>query len=107
MKRIEFNEIVTEEEPLVGRVLKLTHGRGFDLAIDAISGPIMQALSEAAAHEAKLVVYGVLDPNPVDFPLYPALTKGISMTGFHYVFHLLEQPERRQRMIDFLEKALQ
>ncbi|MEO0877720.1 MAG: zinc-binding dehydrogenase, partial [Bacteroidota bacterium] len=50
---------------------------------------------------------GVLDPRPVDFPLYPALTKGINLTGFHYVFHLLDQPERRQQMIDFLENALQ
>ena len=98
--------IVTEEESLAERVLVLTSNRGFDLAIDAISGPIIQELSEAAAVEAKLVIYGVLDPNPVDFPLYPALTKGIRITGFHYVFHLLEDPKRRQHMIGFLENAL-
>lgn len=96
--------IVTDEEPMAERVQELTNGNGYDICIDAITGSIVGALAEAAGPEARLLLYGVLDPSPFEFPLYPVLGKGLRISGFHLGFHLLNHLERRKKMSEYLTR---
>ena len=98
--------IATEEDNLIDEVEKISNGRGFDLAIDPIAGSMINQLAEAAAPEAKIVVYGALSPEQPSLPLYPLLLKGISLHGFHLVFHLLRHPNRVKELQDHLLEGL-
>ena len=99
--------IATQEEDLVDEVKKITKERGFDLALDPIAGSMMSPLAEAAAPESRIVIYGALSPEAAPLPLYPLLLKGISLYGFHLVFHVLRHPHRVKEMQDHLLDGLQ
>jgi NADPH:quinone reductase-like Zn-dependent oxidoreductase len=53
--------IVTNEEDLSTRVMEITAGHGADLIFDAIAGPLLETLAQAAAPGATIVEYGALD----------------------------------------------
>lgn len=91
--------IATDEENFATRVQEITGGKGFDLAVDAVSGPFLELLAAAAAHEATIVEYGALSMAPVNYPLFPAIAKGLRVVGFHLVWNLLDYPTRRAAAI--------
>ena len=99
--------IATEEENLTAQIQELTNGKGFDIAVDPVTGSIVNELAEAAGFEAKIVLYGRLNNEDGLFPLFPVLGKGINITGFHLSFHLLEHQDRRDKMVAFLTRQLQ
>ena len=51
--------IVTEEEDLVGRLQKLTEGRGVEVVLDACGGSQMKLLGDVMAPLGKLILYGM------------------------------------------------
>lgn len=91
--------IATDQEDFVARVQEITEGKGFNLAFDAVSGPFLEKLGEACAHEARIVEYGALSMAPVSYPLFPAIAKGFSVTGFHLTWNLMDFADRRERAI--------
>lgn len=97
--------IITEEENLQERISSITNNKGFDICVDPITGSIINLLAEVAAQEAKIVIYGILNPTESIVPIYPLLTKGVTISGFHLSFHLLDIPKRKQAMEDFLKKG--
>ena len=99
--------IVTSGEDMVERILDLTDGRGFDIALDAIAGEAGETLANAGAFEAKLIVYGLLSGAPSITPFYPMVTKGLEVKGFHLSWHLLDLPERRKAAVDHLNRGLE
>lgn len=98
--------IATQEENLIGKIQALTNGKGFDIAVDPVTGSIVNELAEAASFEARIVLYGRLNNEDTVFPLFPVLGKGIKITGFHLSLHLLNHQDRRDQMVNFLTKQL-
>ncbi|TLX56065.1 alcohol dehydrogenase [Stutzerimonas nosocomialis] len=69
--------IATEEEDLVGRVQKLTEGRGVEVILDACGGSQMALLGDVMAPCGKLVLYGLNGGNETAFPACAAFEKNI------------------------------
>lgn len=94
--------IATDEEDFVERVRELTGGQGFDLALDSLSGPFVEKLVEAAAHEARIIEFGALSMTPGSFGPYPVIAKGLSIIGFHVVYNLFDYPDRRETAMEYV-----
>jgi NADPH:quinone reductase-like Zn-dependent oxidoreductase len=71
--------IVSEEEDYVARVKEITGGRGVRLTFDPVAGPFVEKLADAAAPGGIIFQYGALSLAPTPFPLFVALTKGLSI----------------------------
>lgn len=74
--------IATEEEDLVARVKEITSGKGARIVFDPISGPIVEKLAEATAPLGIIFEYGALSYEPTPFPLFAALSKGLTIRGY-------------------------
>lgn len=98
--------IITSREALATEVLALTGGKGVDVIVDSISGPIVTDLAECAAPGGRIFLYGRLDERPTPYPLITCMKKGLSITGYT-LWELVLDPVRRRRaeqwIIDRLE----
>ena len=74
--------IATEEEDLVKRVHEITGGKGARVTFDPIGGKGIERLANAAAYGGVTYEYGALAAEPTPFPLFTALTKGLSVQGY-------------------------
>lgn len=91
--------IATGEEDFAARVMKITDGRGFDIAFDPVAGPFLETLAAGAAVEATIVEYGALSMSDTAFPLMSAIGKGLRVCGFHLLYNLFQHPDRTQRAL--------
>lgn len=82
--------------PLAEQVLALTGGRGADVIVDSISGPIVEELAEAAAPRGQIFLYGRLDERPTPYPLVTCMKKGLSISGYTLWQIVLDAAERRR-----------
>lgn len=98
--------IATDEEDLAERIMEITGGKGFDVAIDPVSGSFLEMLANAAAHEARIVEYGALSMAPATFPLFPAIAKGLQVMGFHVCWNLFDFPDRRAAAVADITKHI-
>ncbi|MBB6342852.1 NADPH:quinone reductase-like Zn-dependent oxidoreductase [Pseudomonas fluvialis] len=69
--------ILTEEQDLVSRVVKLTDGRGVDIVMDALGGPQMCLLGDVLAPRGRLILFGLQGGNETPFPACAAFQKNI------------------------------
>jgi NADPH:quinone reductase-like Zn-dependent oxidoreductase len=74
--------IATEEEDLVARVKEITGGKGTRIIFDPIAGKGIEQLAQAAALGGTIFEYGALAPESMPFPLFAALSKGLSIRGY-------------------------
>lgn len=74
--------IATEEEDFVARVNEITGGQGARIIFDPICGKGLERLAQAAAWHGTIFEYGALAPEPTPFPLFTALSKGLSVRGY-------------------------
>jgi NADPH:quinone reductase-like Zn-dependent oxidoreductase len=74
--------IATEEEDLIARVQQITGGKGARVIFDPVAGPSVEKLAEAAAYGGVIIEYGALSMQPTPFPLFPALTKALTVRGY-------------------------
>lgn len=74
--------IATEEEDFLARVKEITGGKGARVIFDPIGGNGIELLAKAAAFGGTIYEYGALAPEPTPFPLYTALSKGLSVRGY-------------------------
>jgi NADPH:quinone reductase-like Zn-dependent oxidoreductase len=74
--------ITTEEEDIVARVKEITVGKGARVIFDPVGGPFLEKLAEAAAIGGIIFQYGLLSMQPTPFPLFAALSKGLSIRGY-------------------------
>jgi len=90
-------------------VLALTGGRGADVVVDSISGPIVGELAECAAFRGHIFLYGRLDERPTPYPLIPCMKKALSLTGYT-LWEIVLDPQRRARaerwIIERLEQGV-
>ncbi|HEX3446088.1 MAG TPA: zinc-dependent alcohol dehydrogenase family protein [Chthoniobacterales bacterium] len=93
--------INTNSEDLVQRVHKITDGKGFALAFDPIAGPGLETLAKAAGKGAMIMEYGALAPEPTPYPLFAAISKGLTIRGYT-LFEINTDPERQGRAKKFI-----
>jgi NADPH:quinone reductase-like Zn-dependent oxidoreductase len=74
--------IATEEEDFVGRVNQITGGKGARVIFDPIAGKGVELLAQVAAFGGTIFEYGALASGPTPFPLFAALSKGLSVRGY-------------------------
>jgi len=98
--------VVTESEDLANRLSDITNGTGVDLVCDSVIGDMIAPAAEALVAEGRLVLMGFQSGEIPGLPFYPLLTKGISIKGFHLVWHLLDHDDRRKAAVDFLMPLL-
>lgn len=98
--------VVTGEQPLVDRVQALTGGRGADVIVDSISGPIIDELASCAAYRGKIFLYGRLDERPTPFPLIACMKKALSISGYT-LWEIVLEPKRRARAERWIVERLE
>lgn len=74
--------IANREEDYVKRIQEITDGKGVRLTFDPVAGPEIEKLASAAAPGGIIFEYGVLSGQPTPFPLFSALSKGLTVRGY-------------------------
>ncbi len=87
--------IVTDTENLQERVEQITGGKGCRVIFDPIGGKGVEALADAAAHRGVIYEYGALAAEPTPFPLFTALSKGLTIQGYT-LFEVVGDAETRR-----------
>lgn len=101
--------IVSGREALAPRVLEITAGRGADVIVDAISGPLVNELAECAAFRGRIFLYGRLDETPTPYPLITCMKKALAISGYT-LWEIVLDPALRRRaqawILDSLERGV-
>ena len=74
--------IATQEEDFLARVNEITGGKGARVIFDPIAGKGVELLAQAAAYHGTIFEYGRLAPETTPFPLFTAMSKGLSVCGY-------------------------
>jgi NADPH:quinone reductase-like Zn-dependent oxidoreductase len=93
--------IATDEKDFLARVKEITGGKGARVIFDPIGGKGISALAEAAAYAGTIFEYGALAPEPTPFPLYTALSKGLTVRGYT-VREILSVPELKAKAVKYV-----
>ena len=88
--------IATQEEDFVARVKEITGDKGARVIFDPIAGKGVELLAQAAAVGGTIFEYGALAPGPTPFPLFTALSKGLSVRGYT-LREVLSDPKLRAK----------
>lgn len=88
--------IATEEEDFIARVKEITGAKGARVIFDPIAGKGIELLAQAAAVGGTIFEYGALASEPTPFPLFAALSKGLSIRGYT-VREILSVPKLRAK----------
>jgi NADPH:quinone reductase-like Zn-dependent oxidoreductase len=97
--------IVTDEENLVARVKDITKGAGARIIFDAVAGPQVDKLAEAAAPGATIFLYGLLGGTQTPFPLILAFQKALTIRGY-WLMEILISPERSAKAKSYVYDRL-
>jgi NADPH:quinone reductase-like Zn-dependent oxidoreductase len=93
--------IATDEQDFLARVKQITGGKGAQVIFDPIGGKGVTALAEAAAYQGTIFEYGALAPEPTPFPLFAALSKGLTVRGYT-VREILSVPELKAEAVKYV-----
>jgi NADPH:quinone reductase-like Zn-dependent oxidoreductase len=74
--------VFTAEQDLVAEIMRLTDGKGAQVAFDPVGGSTLANLTKALASRGILIVYGMLDPEPALLPTRDMMSKGLSIRGY-------------------------
>jgi NADPH:quinone reductase-like Zn-dependent oxidoreductase len=98
--------IVTDEENPAERVMALTSAIGASVVFDPVAGPMLERLAAAAAPGATIFEYGALASAPTPFPLFTALSKGLTIRGYT-LFEIVKDTEKLARGKQYIRDGLQ
>jgi NADPH2:quinone reductase len=74
--------VFTGEQDLVAETMRLTDGKGAQVAFDPVGGPAVADLIKALAPRGILIVYGMLDTEPALLPIRDMMSKSLSIRGY-------------------------
>ena len=86
--------IVTDTEDLATRVKEITGGNGCGVIFDPIGGQILEQLATVASYRGVIYEYGALAPEPTPYPLFTALSKGLTIQAYT-LFEVVSDPAIR------------
>jgi NADPH:quinone reductase-like Zn-dependent oxidoreductase len=98
--------IVTDQENVGRRTKEITDGKGARLIFDAVGGPFVDKLAQAASPGGTIIIYGLLSMESTPFPLGQALSKGLNLRGYT-LFEISGFPEKLARAKQFVYDGLQ
>ncbi|MBI3408137.1 MAG: zinc-dependent alcohol dehydrogenase family protein [Planctomycetes bacterium] len=98
--------IVTDDEDLVARVKEITAGTGARIIFDPIAGPGLESLATAAADSGTIFVYGALAPEPTVYPLFPALSKHLTIQAYT-IFQIVSDSKLRAEAESYLYRHIE
>ena len=98
--------IMTEKEDLAEAVMTITSGKGASIIFDAVAGPLLEKLADAAASSAIIFEYGALSSAPTIFPLFSSLKKGLTVRGYT-LFEIVKDAEKLARGKQYVYDSLQ
>jgi NADPH:quinone reductase-like Zn-dependent oxidoreductase len=93
--------IAMEEEDFLARVKEITGGKGPRVIFDPVAGKGIELLAQAAAVGGTIFEYGALAPEPTPFPLFTALSKGLSIRGYT-LREILSVPKLRVKAEEYV-----
>lgn len=68
---------------LAERLRDVTHGRGFDLALDSVGGEVAATLADSLAPFGRLVSFGVASGSPLTMASHRLMRRSATVSGFH------------------------
>jgi NADPH:quinone reductase len=80
-------------------------GRGARIVFDPVAGPYVETLAAATAPLGTIFLYGILSLQPTPFPLFKALSNGLTLRGYT-LFEITRDAERLVRGVAFVERGL-
>lgn len=98
--------IVSDDEDIVARVNQITEGRGARIVFDPAGGSNVEKLAASSAMGGIIFIYGALAPEPTPFPLFAALSKGLTVRGYT-LFEIMSKPELRELAQHYVFDGLQ
>lgn len=93
--------IATQEEDFVARVKEITRNKGARVIFDPIAGKGIELLAQAAAVGGTIFEYGALAPESTPFPLFTALSKGLSIRGYT-LREILSVPKLKAKAVQYV-----
>ena len=75
------------------------------MIFDPVGGPALEALIEAAASKAVIVLYGLLDRRPASLDVGTVLFKGLTIRGYE-LFETTTDAKRRAAAVAFIVEHL-
>lgn len=85
--------VASEEEVLAERLIAIAGPAGMRAALDAVGGPIVEALAASMAPNGIVIEYGGLSAESIPFPMPAALAKRLTIRG--YLVHEVIEDSRR------------
>ncbi|WP_338426149.1 zinc-dependent alcohol dehydrogenase family protein [Sphingopyxis kveilinensis] len=85
--------VAFEEEAVAERLIAIVGSTGVRATLDAVGGPIVEALAAAMAPNGIVIEYGGLGAQPTPFPMPAALAKRLTLRGY-LVHEVIEDNHR-------------
>ena len=98
--------IVSDKEDIAETTMEITDGAGANVIFDPVAGPFLDILARAAANGATIFEYGALSPSETPFPLFEALSKGLTIRGYT-LFEIAADREKLARGKQFIYVGLE
>lgn len=97
--------IVTSEQDITEEVKLITGGKGADIILDPVGGPLFTQLIAAVADRGQIFIYGAMSLEPTPFPIFDVLTKCPVIRGFT-AFEVIGNPGVLQSAIEFVNSGI-
>ena len=98
--------IAAAEEDVEARLKEISGIAGVKAVLDAVGGPMVEALAGAASVGGTIIEYGGLSPEPTPFPLFIALSKTLSVHGY-LVHETVRSPQKLEAAKAFILEGVQ
>jgi NADPH:quinone reductase-like Zn-dependent oxidoreductase len=76
--------VPTDEQDIVGEIMRLTDGNGAALVFDPVGGPTFAKFVEATAKGGLLILYGALSHEPTVVPPFAMLARSLTIRGLSF-----------------------
>lgn len=96
--------ILSEPDELVAAVRELTSGRGADVVIDGVGGPLFSPSMRALAFGGRYVVVGSASQAPAELDVRTLMPRGQTVTGFVVARVAETDPSEPQRAFDEVQE---
>lgn len=97
--------IATGESDVAAEVLRITGGKGAQVAFDPVGGPAVEKLAAAMGEDGVIIIYGSLGGQPTPWPHWPACFKSLSLRGW-VASYIWNHPARFERVRTLILQGL-
>jgi len=97
--------IVTEDEDLVAKIMEITNGKGAEVTFDPVGGATFKKLIEASARYGRIVLYGLLAPEPTEIDIFGLMGKLANITSSIILTSSMD-PLKLEKMVEFINSGM-